>query len=44
MEQVVGLLDDALSKAETNGGPSVGDAQAAARARAMLRALRDDPG
>jgi tetratricopeptide (TPR) repeat protein len=43
MEAAVTLLDEALGKAEKNSSPPAGDAQAAAKARAMLTALRDDP-
>jgi tetratricopeptide (TPR) repeat protein len=43
MNQVVHLLDDALKLADKSGNPPAGDAQAAAKARAMLTALRDDP-
>jgi tetratricopeptide (TPR) repeat protein len=43
MDKAVYLLDDALSKADPSGTRSPGDAQAAARARAMLTALQDDP-
>lgn len=41
-DKMVNLLDEALGKAEKNGNPPVGDAQAAAQARAMLTALRED--
>jgi tetratricopeptide (TPR) repeat protein len=43
MGKAVNLLDEALSKADANGNPRTGDAQAAAKARAMLTALREDP-
>jgi tetratricopeptide (TPR) repeat protein len=43
MEAAVSLLDEALGKAEKSNSPPAGDAQAAAKARAMLTALRDDP-
>jgi tetratricopeptide (TPR) repeat protein len=43
MDQVVRLFNDVLGKAEKNSNPPAGDAQAAAKARAMLTALRDDP-
>ena len=43
MSTAVTLLDEALGKAEKSSSPPAGDAQAAAKARAMLTALRDDP-
>lgn len=43
MDKLVHLLNDALNKADKNSNPPAGDAQAAAKARAMLTALRDDP-
>jgi tetratricopeptide (TPR) repeat protein len=43
MVKVVDLLDEALGKSEKNSSPPAGDAQAAAKARAMLTALREDP-
>jgi tetratricopeptide (TPR) repeat protein len=43
MARAVHRLDEALRKSETSDGAPAGDAQAAARARAMLTALRDDP-
>jgi tetratricopeptide (TPR) repeat protein len=43
MDAAVTLLDEALGKAEKNSSPPAGDAQAAAKARAMVTALRDDP-
>lgn len=43
MDKVVLLLDEALGKAEKNSNPPAGDAQAAAKARAMVTALREDP-
>ncbi len=43
MDKAVGLLDEVLGKSEKNSNPPAGDAQAAAKARAMLTALREDP-
>ncbi|HLJ92360.1 MAG TPA: tetratricopeptide repeat protein [Gemmataceae bacterium] len=41
-DRAVGLLDEALSKADRSSNPPAGDSQAAAKARAMLTALRED--
>src|SRR5439155_4021519 len=43
MDKAVGLVDEAISKSEKNSNPPAGDVQAAAKARAMLSALREDP-
>jgi tetratricopeptide (TPR) repeat protein len=43
VDHVVPLLDEALNRADKSSNPPAGDAQAAARARAMLTALRNDP-
>src|SRR5207245_6893175 len=36
MDKAVGFLDEVLGKSEKNSNPPAGDAQAAAKARAML--------
>jgi tetratricopeptide (TPR) repeat protein len=41
--RALALLDDAIGRAEKKDTPGAGSAQAAAQARAMLAALRDDP-